>query len=68
MTLSPADYEALMGLGPVGEQGPQRLGLQQQLYGWLAFPGEWWPPGEVSDTDVLFARQQTYFVIPGGNQ
>ena len=66
MTLSPEDYEALMGLGPRGDQGPQRLGLQQQLYGWLAFPGPWWSIGDVVDTDVLFARQQTYLVLPGG--
>ena len=65
MTLSPDDYEALMGLGRDGEQGPQRLGLHQQFYGWLAFPGEWWAIGEVTDTDVLFARQQTYLVIDG---
>lgn len=61
-------YERLMGLGPVGEQGPQRLGLQQQVYGWLAFPGQWWAVGEVVDTDVLFARQQSYLVLPGGSR
>lgn len=66
MTLSVADYEALMGLGPEGEQGPQRLGLHQQLYGWLAFPGQWWSPGNVVNNEVLFAREQTYLVIPGG--
>ncbi|MGI8947251.1 MAG: hypothetical protein ACR2FV_04600 [Ornithinimicrobium sp.] len=66
MTLAPPDYEVLMGLGPEGEQGPERLGLQQQLYGWLAFPGQWWPVGEVVDRQVLFAREQTYLVIPGG--
>ncbi len=68
MELSPDDYDALMGLGADGVEGPQRLGLQQQLYGWLAFPGEWWATGEVNDTDVLFARQQTYLVIPGGDR
>ena len=66
MTLSPAEYEALMGLGPEGDQGPQRLGLHQQLYGWLAFPRQWWSTGKVVDTEVLFARQQTYLVLPGG--
>jgi hypothetical protein len=66
MTLSPDDYEALMGLGVVGEEGPERIGLQQQYYGWLAFPGDWWPAGEVANTEVLFARQQTYLVLPGG--
>ena len=68
MTLSPADYEALMGLGPEGVEGPQRLGLHQQLYGWLAFPGQWWSNGKVVSTDVLFARQQAYLVIPGGGR
>lgn len=66
MALSHDDYEALMGLGPVGEQGPERIGLQQQLYGWLAFPGDWWPAGEVVTSEVLFARQQSYLVLPGG--
>lgn len=67
MSLSSADYDALMGLGADGEQGPERLGILQQVYGWLAFPGDWWTPGEtVADTDVLFARRQTYLVIPGG--
>lgn len=66
MSMSSGDYEAMMGLGPDGDQGPQRLGLQQQLYGWLAFPGDWWPTGEVVNANVLFARQQTYLVIPGG--
>lgn len=68
MTLAPDDYEVLMGLGAEGEQGPQRLGLQQQLYGWLAFPGDWWPVGDVVDREVLFAREQTYLVIPGGGR
>lgn len=65
MTLSSAAYEAMMALGPEGDQGPQRLGLYQQLYGWLSFPGPWWPNGKVVNTDVLFAREQTYFVISG---
>lgn len=68
MALSPDDYEALMGLGAEGVEGPERLGAHQQLYGWLAFPGEWWATGEVTDTDVLFARQQTYLVIPGSDR
>lgn len=67
LSLSPADYEALMRLGsPPGGHGPARLGLQQQHYGWLAFPEQWWPVGDVVDTGVLFAREQMYLVIPGG--
>jgi hypothetical protein len=68
MELSPDDYDALMGLGADGVEGPERLGLQQQLYGWLAFPGEWWATGEVTEGDVLFARRQTYLVIPGSDR
>lgn len=68
MRLSPEDYDAMMGLGAQGPQGPERLGLHQQRYGWLAFPGQWWAVGEAVTSDVLFAREQTYLVIPGGGR
>lgn len=68
LTLPRTAYEELMGLGADGLRGPQRLGLQQQVYGWLAFPGQWWAPGEVVDTDVLYARAQSYLVLPGGRR
>lgn len=65
MSLSAAGYQAMMGVGRRGPQGPQRRGLHQRVYGWLAFPGGWWPVGDIVDTEVLFAREQTYPVLPG---
>lgn len=67
LSLSPEDYKAFMGLGEQTAQGPERLGLQQVVYGWLAFPGQWWAAGEDTRAgDVLFARRQTFLLLPGG--
>ncbi len=69
--VEPSVYEAIMGLGPNGDGGEgdrQGEGLQQEFYGWLAFPGDSWAPGERSGGDVLFAREQSFLVIPGGER
>lgn len=70
----PDEYERLMGLGPstAGDHGatPRREGLMQRLYGWLAFPGGYWPPTErpVDDADgdpLIMARVQSFIRLPG---
>ncbi len=73
--VAPAEYRRLMGLGPdvVGDDGspvPRRLGLAQRVYGWLAFPGGWWPRTEraVPDPDgepLIMARVQSFVHLPG---
>ncbi len=70
-----AEYRRLMGLGPAvtgddGSPSPQRLGLAQRVYGWLAFPGGAWPPTEtaVPDADgdpLIMARVQRFAHLPG---
>jgi hypothetical protein len=68
LSLEPGVYDYFMELGPVTDGEPRRLGLQQRVYGWLAFPGPWWEVGDQprADNDVLFPREQTFLVLPGG--
>ncbi|MDQ3384124.1 MAG: hypothetical protein M3519_10125 [Actinomycetota bacterium] len=68
LSLDPEVYDYFMELGPVTDGEPRRLGLQQRVYGWLAFPGQWWEAGDQprADNDVLFPREQTFLVLPGG--
>lgn len=70
----PDEYERLMGLGPsvAGDHGPtpRREGLMQQVYGWLAFPGGWWPTTERPVDDaagdpLIMARVQSFVRLPG---
>lgn len=63
--LDPDAYAEYLGLGPAGADGPERVGILQSAYGWLATPGQWWTPGETtaSGPDVLYAREQTYAIV-----
>lgn len=70
----PDEYQRLTGLGPsvAGDHGPtpRREGLMQQVYGWLAFPGGWWPPTERPVDDaagdpLIMARVQSFIRLPG---
>lgn len=72
MALDEEDYAAYMGLegpreAPLGDR--RRTGLQQVAYGWLAFPGPAWEPGEqvTSPGNVLFPRRQHFLVVPAGS-
>lgn len=73
--IEPAEYRRLMGVGPAvaGDDGsptPQRVGLAQRVYGWLAFPGGYWPPTETAVPDaagdpLIMARVQRFIHLPG---
>ncbi|MGQ7294954.1 hypothetical protein [Quadrisphaera sp. KR29] len=66
-------YEQLMGLGaevvPGRPDSRERLGTMQQEYGWLGFPGGYWPQTEVVAPDgegapLIMARTQSFVVVP----
>ena len=72
--IPPDEYERLMGLGPqvAGDHGAtvRREGLMQRVYGWLAFPGGFWPPTERPVDDaagdpLIMARVQSFVHLPG---
>jgi hypothetical protein len=66
LAMTPEHYDVYMALGEPGPEGPQRLGIHQVVYGWLAFPGNWWRIGDVPSTGgPLFPRQQTFLVLHG---
>jgi LmbE family N-acetylglucosaminyl deacetylase len=53
--VSPATYDAVMGLAPDG----RRTGLFQVVYGWLGPPAGW-PAGE-TDAGTMFSRRQSFW-------
>ncbi len=64
-----AEYERLMGLGPLADPGDpasaRREGLMQRVYGWLGNPRGHWPPTELPVPDengaaLVMARVQTF--------
>jgi hypothetical protein len=64
MSLDTESYAALMGLGDrlgLRRDSLERFGAQQVSYGWLAFPGSYWPTGQTASRDgVLFPRVQFF--------
>jgi hypothetical protein len=70
MALSRTAYAELMGLGErLGSERDsfERTGAHQVAYGWLAFPGSYWPAGGTASArnDVLFPRVQFYRHVEG---
>ena len=58
-------YETAMAVSPgpadpVANPGARRVGVLQQAYGWLAFPGAYWAESE-GPTSFFFSRSQDFW-------